>query len=157
MPFIPLDPSQGRGRRISLGLLSGRLRGGFTASSIPRATPRLPESRSGTPPSIADVLQDRSQAEGSVGPVDVTATNSNDVCVHLASMSATLRAVQEAVKKLDHRVATVEQGQQRLTASFTELSTLLKSRERETFSIKGSTWEVKCASSVVHISSKVPH
>ena len=149
--------SRGRGRRTSLGLLSGRLRGGFTASSIPRATSRIPESRSGTPPSIADVVQDRSQAEGSVGPVDITATNSNDVCVYLASMSATLRAVQEAVKKLDHRIVAVEQGQQRLTASVTELSTLLKSRERETFSIKGSTWEVKCASSIVHISSKVPH
>ena len=73
--------SRGRGRRTSLGLLSGRLRGGFTVSSIPRATSRIPESRSGNPPSIADVVQDRSQAEGSVGPVDITATNSNDVCV----------------------------------------------------------------------------
>ena len=61
------------------------------------------------------------------------------------------------MKKVDHRIVAVEQGQQRLTASVTELSTLLKSRERETFSIKGSTWEVKCASSIVHISSKVPH
>ena len=44
-------------------------------------------------------FQARSEAGESVEPVDVAATNN----VYLASMSATLRAVQEAVKTLDHR------------------------------------------------------
>lgn len=67
------------------------------------------------------------------------------MCVYLALMSTTLRAV----RKVDHRIVTVEQGQQRLTGSVKELSTLLKSKECKALSIKGSTYEVKCACSIV--------
>ena len=109
--FVMANP---RGaRRTSLGVLSGGLRGGFTASSLPDPSPRPPrlmESPNATTypsspsPAPSDDQHDRD-------PAGLMGSTSGDVFAHLASMSSTLLAVHEAVKGMDRRVASVEEAQ----------------------------------------------
>ena len=56
-------------------------------------------------------------------------STSGDVFAHLASMSSILLAVHEAVKVMDHRVASVEEAQLKVTDSAKQLCTLLKTRK----------------------------
>ena len=134
-------------RRTSLGVLnlSGRLRGGFTASSLsvssPRPRPRLLDSPNATTypsPSPAP-----SEDQHDSDPANLMGSTSGDVFAHLASLSSTLLAVREAVKGMDRRVASVEEAQLKVTDSVKELCALLKAQEKANFTIKGSIWEVK--------------
>ena len=59
----------------------------------------------------------------------------------LTSVTITLRAVHEAMKKLD---LSVEQKQTKIVDSI-ELILLINKNERTNFYIKGSTWEVSNA------------
>ena len=136
------------GRGTSLGVLSGRLRGGFTASSIPRSrasgtitTESTVSPLSITPvpsPTNSGVVRGGERNEGGSVPLDLN-TN-GDMCSYLTSMSTTLQAVQETMNR---KITSVEQQQIKLTESVKELSTLMKSQDRDNFSIKGSTWEVR--------------
>ena len=63
----------------------------------------------------------------------------------LTSVTITLRAVHEAMKKLDHRLSSVEQKQTKIVDSIKELTLLIQKNEHTNFSIKGSTWEVSNA------------
>ena len=124
------------GRGATLGVLSGRLRGGFTASPIPGSTrtPRL-EQRSTSPLSAAgssSISGGDSNQEG----------NTADIASQLAIMSTTVRALNENIKKMDRRVSIMEQQQSRIMESLKELSSFIKNNERKNFTIKGSTWEV---------------
>ena len=111
-----------RQRGTALGLLPGRLRGGFTASPIPRSS-TLIDTASCSPlsPSLTDSVSGSSSSDH------------NDM----------LRAVLETMKKMDHKIATMEQQQHKITDSVKELVTLVKSQERANFLIKGSAWEVR--------------
>ena len=139
------------GRGTSLGVLSGRLRGGFTASSIPRsrASGTITTESAASPLSItpvpspinSGVVRGGERNEGGSVPLDLN-TN-GDLCSYLTSMSTTLQAVQETMKRMDRKITSVEQQQIKLTESVKELSTLMKSQDRDNFSIKGSTWEVR--------------
>ena len=117
-----------RQRGTALGLLPGRLRGGFTASPIPRSSTLIdtascsPLSPANSPsPSLTDSVSGSSSSDH------------NDM----------LRAVLETMKKMDRKIATMEQQQHKITDSVKELVTLVKSQERANFSIKGSAWEVR--------------
>lgn len=125
------------GRGTSLGVLSGRLSGGFTASSLPRSRqisfsplPAATGPHSPASPSLS------AGDEGSVGSEEINTQQ-------LTSVSVTLRAVHEAIKRLDHRLSSVEQKQMKIVDSIKELTLLIQNNERTNFSIKGSTWEVR--------------
>lgn len=132
------------GRGATFGVLSGRLRGGFTTSPIPGSTrtPRL-EQRSTSPLSAAgssSILGGDSNQEG----------NTADIASQLAIMSTTVRALNENIKKMDRRVS-IEQQQSRIVESLKELSSFIKNNERKNFTIKGSTalWIKRMIFSVV--------
>ena len=147
-----LMANQSRGGR--LGVLSGRLRGGFTASSLPGSRPNCSSplleqaatSPLGTASSSPSWGGGESHHEGSSFSEDSTASNAS------AQLFTTLRAVHETIKKVDRRISSVEQQQLKLATSVKELTTLIKNNERSSFTIKGSTWEVshlKIQSSIV--------
>ena len=130
------------GRGTSLGPLSGRLSGGYTASSIPRSRQSnfSPLQLSGATgphsPASPSLSAGDAVSEGSVGTEEINAQQ-------LTSIANTLRAVHEAIKKLDLRLSSVEQKQTKIVDSIKELTSLIKNNERTNFSIKGSTWEVR--------------
>ena len=64
------------------------------------------------------------------------------IALPVMQLFTTLRAVHETIKKVDRRISSVEQQQLKLATSVKELTTLIKSNERSSFTIKGSTWEV---------------
>ena len=132
-------------RRTSLGVLSGRLRCGFTASPLPGPSPssksRLIERPNATTcpspyPAPSEDQHDRD-------PAGLVGIASGDVFAQLASMSSTLLALQETVKRLERKVASVEEAQLKVTDSVKELCALLKTQEKANFTIKESIWEVK--------------
>ena len=86
-------------RRTSLGVLSGRLRGGFTASSLPVPRPRLMDSPNATTYPSPSPAPSEDQHDNV--PAGLMGSTSGDVFAHLASMSSTLLAVHEAVKGMD--------------------------------------------------------
>ena len=135
------------GRGTSLGTLSGRLHGGFTASSLSRSRQSVssPLSAANSPLSPASpspsLLGGEPLSEVSVSLEEVNTISG--VCTYLASMSNTLRAVQETMKKMDRKISSVEQQKIKLADSLKELSSLIKSNEHTNFSIKGSHLEVR--------------
>ena len=70
-------------------------------------------------------------------------STSGDVFAHLHPCLTTFLAVHEAVKGMDHSVASVEEAQLKVTDSVKEVCALLKTQEKTNFTIKGSIWEVK--------------
>ena len=118
-------------RRTSLSVLSGRLRGGFTASSLldpsPSPRPCLMESSNATtyPSPSPAPFEDQHDRD----PAGLMGSTSGDVFAHLASMSSILLAVHEAVKGMDRRVASVEEAQLKVTDSAKQLCALLKTRK----------------------------
>ena len=88
-----------RGRaRTSLGLLPGHLCGGFTASPIPRNT-TLQDSTSNSPLSLANSPNSLLS--------DGSSRSSDDI----------LRVVLDTVKEFDHKIATIEQQQHKISES----------------------------------------
>ena len=144
-----------RAGRTSLGMLSGRLRGGFSASPLPRNVTATSSDRwlesTGTPPSRPQspfyTSGSGNQTEGSLSsPSSSSSISVSEQSVH-TSMTTTLQIVLETVRKMDRKVTNVEQKQVQLAENMKELNVLLKKQERDNFSIKGSTWEVRKNSS----------
>lgn len=53
-----------------------------------------------------------------------------------------LTAIKESTARVERRLHVIEQTQAKLTDSIRELQSMVKSQEKETFCIKGSTYEV---------------
>lgn len=114
------------GRGTSLGLLSGRLCGGFTASVIPRS-------------SSSDAASS-SSANSPTPSLTESFSGLQDPC---STGTDVMRVILETVKKMDRKITSLEQQQTKVTDSVKELTALIKSQERANFSIKGSAWEVR--------------
>lgn len=131
--------------RSSLGMLSGRLRGGFLASTLPRCSNNVNSStsseRSTTPPPSTSDSDDM----GSIMTLSAE-LGSNDPSVRLAPTAILdiLKTIKATTSRLDRRFHTLEQQQIKLADSIRELQSLMKNQEKDNFSIKGSTYEVKC-------------
>ena len=115
---------------------------GFTASSLldPSPSPRpclMESSNATTYPSSPSPAPFEDQHDRD--PAGLMGSTSGDVFAHLASMSSILLAVHEAVKGMDHRVASVEEAQLKVLNSCVHSSR----QEKANFTIKGSIWEVK--------------
>ena len=124
-----------RGRGSSLGFLSGRLRGGFVASALPRSRPSTLDTAVTSPVSPgASWSGDQS--------VDAI-SDGGDVSTQLFCIANTLRGVQETMKRMERKVLCMEQRQTTLMESVKEINTLIKNQERANFAIKGPTWEVR--------------
>ena len=89
-------------RRTSLGVLSGRLRCGFTASPLPGPSPssksRLIERPNAT--TCPSPYPAPSEDQHDWDPAGLVGIASGDVFAQLESMSSTLLALQETVKKV---------------------------------------------------------
>lgn len=103
------------GRGTALGLLPGRLRGGFTASVIPRSSAL--DAASSSPLSPAN-SPSPSLTESFIGLQDPCSTGAD-----------IMRVILETVKKMDHKIASLEQQQTKVIDSVKELTTLIKSQE----------------------------
>ena len=132
-----------RGR--TLGTLPGRLRGGFSASPIPGGRSGddiLTQSAISSPsPTLASGNGENSrlQTEGTTLNINTVSEFSSV----LASMTTNLRTILATTKKMERKITNVEQKQVQLAESVKELHTVMKRQEKENFSIKGSTWEVR--------------
>lgn len=91
--------SQRGGRGTSLGLLSGRLRGGFTASPIPRSRPSSRSTLETAGSSPFSPANSSASLTGDLIDINSLQDGNNasvtDVCTHLLSISNTLRVMQE--------------------------------------------------------------
>ena len=131
-----------RRERASLGILSGRLQGGFSASSLPRSRPSGYVARENAVITVAVPSPSASNSEISSNQSQ-EGSSSSDIQTHLLSLGTTLRAMQDLLKTMNHKLLSMEQQQVKLNESVRELNKLLKSQERQKFTIKGSCWEVK--------------
>ena len=122
--------------RSSLGMLSGRLRGGFLASTLPSF--RSSSSSSTQPPSTSD-----SDDTGTIltlsADQDLNASNDQSVGLTPTMILDTLRAIKATTTRLERRFQAIEQQQIKLADSMQELQSLMKNQEKDNFSIKGST------------------
>lgn len=157
-----------RAGRTSLGMLSGRLCGGFSASPLPGSSPSSSSSftsdssvmvteSAGTnsrPQSPFYSLGSGNQREGS--PPSSVGSNS-ELSYVLASMTTTLQTVLETTRKMERTITNIEEKQVQLAENVKELNMLLKRQERENFSIKGSTWEVRQNIVLSNVSIKTTH
>ena len=128
----------------SLGMLSGRLRGGFVASTLPRFRGNNSISTNTPPPSTSDstdagtvVTQSAAQDPSDSGSGD------QSVSVTSTTVMATLRAIKDTTTRLEQRFRVIEQQQSKLADSMRELQSLMKNQERDNFTIKGSAYEVR--------------
>ena len=126
-------------RSASPRLLSGRLRGGFLATSLPRNTSSS-LSRSGSSddsessltrrdPNVIDCQSSASSQE----------QNADDSPLSVAAM---LRSLHDSTRRIERKLVTVEEKQTKLSDSLKELNALMKKQEKNIFSIKGSQYEV---------------
>lgn len=83
-------------------------------------------------PSNSDVSRDQCLGGTSM---ENTGCNS-DTFAQLSSITVTLQTVQEAVKKIETNLVSVEQQQVKINESVKELTKLLKNQERENFPSK---------------------
>lgn len=123
-------------------MLSGRLRGGFLASTLPSF--RSSSSSSSTqPPSTSD-----SDETGTIltqsAYQDLSTSNDQSVGLTPTMILDTLRAIKATTTRLERRFQAIEQQQIKLADSMQELQSLMKNQEKDNFNIKGSTYEVKC-------------
>ena len=126
----------------SLGLLSGRLRGGFTASAIPRSGAL----------DAAGSINSLSPAKSPSPSLTESSGGLQDPC---STTTDTMRVILETVKKMDRKIVS---QQTKVVDSVKELTALIKSQERANFSIKGSAWEVRSTKTVVaFVHAKVQH
>lgn len=114
------------GRHSNPGMLSGRLRGGFLASSLPAAASASDGSTSSSNTSVRDPQL----------PLQDDLDNSQE------SVARMVRFIQDTAGRLERRLVNVEDGQVKLADSLKELHEMMKKQEREKFSIKGSPLEV---------------
>ena len=132
---------QRRGR-ASLGMLSGRLQGGFSASSLPRS--RSSDHVAGENAVIIVAVPSPSASNSEIpSNQSQEGTSSSDIQTQFLSLGNTLRVMQDSLKTMNHKLLSMEQQQVKLNESVRELNKYLRSQERAKFTIKGSCWEVK--------------
>ena len=133
----------GRGTNLGVRPLMGRLEGGFSASAIPRPGSSRPRSGSDstiiTGSATRPVVPSSESPAGGI-PVSIAEISDNSVSALILWMK---QSMQETSSKLERRMANMEQQQLKLTESVKELSQFLRKQQKDTFVIKGSTWEVK--------------
>lgn len=101
-------------------VLSGRLRGGFLASSLPNHTS---SSGSVSEDSDADFIRQSSSSQ--------------------ESESCDSASVMRMLRSIHDRLGTLEEKHTRLTDAFKELNGIVRKQEKDSFSIKGSSFEVR--------------
>ena len=116
----------------SLGLLSGRLRGGLVASSLP-CTGSSCNGRqdSGASSSGSTIIT----ASGSVEDP----TYSGDFNGGIMTM---LRSINNTTTSLERRLCAIEEQQSKLSESMIEMKAIIRKQDKESFCIKGSSLEV---------------
>ena len=128
-----------RAGRTSLGMLPGRLRGGFSASSMPR-NPGSTGRSTCISESSAVARESPGVSLGPQSPVLLPpsrgGSSSPSVCSYNSDQSTldvvntTLQIVLESTRKLERKLSTFEQKQVQLTDQVKELTVLLKRQER---------------------------
>ena len=136
------------GRRPSLGRNEDRLMGGFQASMLPSHSSassgvsqsngfggnQATNSGSGTSSSNSTVII---QQLGEPSEVDSGETGSA-----IGSVRVYCRGIQEHVKRVEQRVVAMEKKQDKMSDTLKDILDLLKKLRKESFSIKGSSYEV---------------
>ena len=118
-------------------LHSARLRGGFLASPLPRGRPLSPTPR---PPSQPLTTSGPGLLTNSSG----TSTPLVDTTSEMAAINSIVRlceSIHEQGKSFDHRLLSIEQRQTTLSDALKELHTMMKKQMKESFAIKGSSFE----------------
>ena len=140
----------GRGTNLGVRPLMGRLEGGFSASAIPR--PGISRPRIGSSGSNATIITGSATrpstpvvpgSESVIQDGGNTPPNISEISNMGALLLSMKQSMQETARKMERRMANVEQQQVKLTESVKELSQLLRNQQKDNFSIKGSTWEVR--------------
>ena len=122
--------------RTRLGILSGRLRGGFLASPLPGNSSTSTSNASDDSDSVFGDLQTHT----STSSQDVSFTSTEDTS--LQSIMRVLRSIHATTSRLEQKLVTVEEKQMKLSDSFKELNSIVRKQEKDNFSIKGSSLEV---------------
>ncbi len=157
------------GRPLALGLQSGRLRGGFLSTSLPRSSSRNASDRetgegrvglqsgrlrggflsTSLPGSSSRNASDRETGEGRASPSTVTHEDSTANTESSANQGEALtfimntcKQIQEQVRKVERRLSGLEQQQTKLSDTLKELHTITAKQLKDSFSVKGSTLEV---------------
>ena len=110
----------GRGSNLGVRPLMGRLEGGFSASAIPRTGSSRPRSGSNSTNITGSATRPASPvvtgSESPVGgiPASIGEISDNSVNALILSMK---QSIQETSRKLERRMANVEQQQLKLTES----------------------------------------
>ena len=116
----------------SLGLLSGRLRGGLVASSLPGAGSSCNGHQDSSASSSGSTII---TASGSVEDP----TYSGDFNGGLSSIMTMLRSINNTTTSLERRLCAIEEQQSKLSES---MKAIIRKQDKESFYIKGSSLEV---------------
>ena len=118
-----------------LGLLSGRLRGGLVASSLPGAGSSCNGRQDSSASSSGSTII---SASGSVEDP----TYSGDFNGGLSSIMTMLRSINNTTTSLERRLCAIEEQQSKLSESMIEMKAIIRKQDKESFCIKGSSLEV---------------
>ena len=145
-----------RSRRSSdamASLRSTRLRGGFLASALP-GNPGLSSGATGAGLSTQSGPSQLPTAEmstsRSVSPQD-SFTLETDHVAALNSIMRLCKFMQEKSISIERRVLSIEEKQAKLSDTLKELHVLMKKHIKDSFAIKGSSFEVIVAMNIFRL------
>ena len=130
------------GHGASLGMNSARLRGGFLASMLPRSSAGTHDRDRST--NSTTTLTQRYLTRG-IELTTTSTTSSDDLNDNsnldsaLSSVSGICKTIREQTRRIEQKLTVVEQWH---STAIKELTSLIQKQEKDSFSIKGSSYDV---------------